>query len=121
MAEKPVLKLLLQPLVENALYHGIKNKRGRGFLCVKGWKEEGYLCFSVKDNGIGMTEERLADINRQIDGKIDPATLSDVYGLYNVNKRLELYYNRHTKLTITSLYKEGTTIFFKVPEVTVNV
>lgn len=121
MADQPVLKLLLQPLVENALYHGIKNKRGRGFLSVRGWKEEGYLCFSVEDNGIGMTEEQLQKITIQIDGDIDPATLSNVYGLYNVNRRLELYYDRNTKLVISSHYKEGTTVSFRVPEVDVNV
>jgi two-component system sensor histidine kinase YesM len=121
MAEKPVLKLLLQPLVENALYHGIKNKRGRGFLSVRGWKEEGFLCFSVEDNGIGMTEEHLKEITQQIDGVVDPASLSNVYGLYNVNRRLELYYNRNTKLEILSHYKKGTTVSFRVPEVEVNV
>jgi two-component system sensor histidine kinase YesM len=47
MASCQILKLVLQPLVENALYHGIKNKRGRGFLSVKGWRENNRLCFSV--------------------------------------------------------------------------
>lgn len=121
MADQSVLKLLLQPLVENALYHGIKNKRGRGFLAVKGWAENGFLCFSVEDNGIGMTSERLADILRQIDGMEDSMDLNDVYGLYNVSKRLELYYNKNTNLEITSVYNEGTTVLFKVPEVIVYV
>ncbi len=121
MADKPVLKLLLQPLVENALYHGIKNKRGRGLLTVRGWSEDGQLCFSVEDNGIGMTDERLADIMQQIDGTADPATLSNVYGLYNVSKRLELYYSRGTKLEIASKYREGTRISFRVPEVELHV
>ena len=66
MAECQILKLVLQPLVENALYHGIKNKRARGFLSVKGWRENGYLCFSVEDDGIGMTEEKLENIMKQI-------------------------------------------------------
>ena len=65
MANCQILKLVLQPLVENALYHGIKNKRGRGFLSVKGWRENNRLCFSVEDNGIGMdknTLERITEI-----------------------------------------------------------
>lgn len=119
--KQPVLKLLLQPLVENALYHGIKNKRGRGVLSVRGWKENGYLCFSVEDNGIGIREEKLKDIMKQIDGIGDPSSLQNVYGLYNVNKRLELYYNRKTKLHIVSEYKVGTTVSFRVPEVKANV
>jgi len=121
MASQSVLKLILQPLVENALYHGIKNKRGRGFLSVRGWKEQGFLCFSVEDNGIGIMEEKLNDITKQIDGAVDPAALSNVYGLYNVNRRLELYYDRKTKLEIKSQYKVGTTVTFRVPEVGINV
>jgi len=121
MANFQILKLLLQPLIENALYHGIKNKRGRGLLAVKGWRENERLCFSVKDNGIGMREEQLANIMKQINGSGDPEDLSNVYGLYNVNKRLELYYDTSTKLKITSRYNEGTTVFFSIPEVEFNV
>jgi len=121
MANYQILKLVLQPLVENALYHGIKNKRGRGFLSVKGWLENKRLCFCVEDNGIGMTEEHLNSILTQIHGSADPADLNDVYGLYNVNKRLQLYYDKDTKLEISSRYKEGTKVCFSVPEVRVNV
>ena len=121
MAKCQILKLVLQPLVENALYHGIKNKRGRGLLSVKGWRENDRLCFSVSDNGIGMTEEKLANIMEQINGSADPEDLNNIYGLYNVNKRLELYYDTSTKLEITSRYKKGTTVYFCVPEVGFNV
>ena len=121
MADCQILKLVLQPLVENALYHGIKNKRGRGLLQVKGWRENNRLHFSVQDNGIGMTEEKLANIMKQINGSADPEDLNNVYGLYNVNKRLELYYDTSTKLVITSQYKSGTTVYFSVPEVLSNV
>jgi len=121
MADCQILKLVLQPLVENALYHGIKNKRGRGLISVKGWRENGRLCFSVEDNGIGMTEEKLANILEQVGGSADPEDLNNVYGLYNVNKRLELYYDASTKLKITSRYKLGTTVYFSVPEVGFNV
>lgn len=121
MAECQILKLVLQPLVENALYHGIKNKRARGFLSVKGWRENGYLCFSVEDDGIGMTEEKLESIMKQISSSTNPEDLSSIYGLYNVNKRLELYYDATTKLNITSRHKQGTTVFFKVPEAGFNV
>ena len=117
IADCQILKLVLQPIVENALYHGIKNKRGRGLLSVKGWRENNRLCFSVEDNGIGMTEEKLANIMKQISGSADPEDLNNVYGLYNVNKRLELYYDASTKLKITSEYTRGTTVYFSIPEV----
>ncbi|MBN2626423.1 MAG: sensor histidine kinase [Spirochaetales bacterium] len=116
MTERIMLKLLLQPLVENALYHGIKNKRGRGMIKVTGWTEGGRLCFRVEDNGIGMTPERLADVKRQMEEDHDRSHSGDIYGLYNVNKRLSLYYNGQTELTIESTYREGTTVSFRVPE-----
>jgi len=116
-----VLKLILQPLVENALYHGIKNKRARGTLDVRAWKDGTFLCFSVRDNGIGMTEERLADVLDKIGSEFDPGARNDVYGLYNVNKRLELYYSGEAELSIVSTHGEGTVVSFKIPEVAPNV
>lgn len=121
MADCQILKLLLQPLVENALYHGIKNKRGRGLISVKGWRENNRLFFSVEDNGIGMTEEKLSSIMEQIHGSAELEDLNNIYGLYNVNKRLELYYDTSTKLEITSRYKKGTIVYFSIPEAGFNV
>ena len=118
MGNKQMLKLLLQPLVENALYHGIKNKRGHGQLSVRGWQENGFLCFTVDDNGIGMTPERLKDIERQISGNPDTYAVNDVYGLYNVSKRLALYYNNTASLEISSIYNKGTSVSFRLPEIT---
>ena len=125
MERKIMLKLLLQPLVENALYHGIKNKRGRGSIIVRGWPEKDFLCFSVADNGIGMTGEQLASVKEQLAGM--PALASPeaenrigipprIYGLYNVAKRLELYYNRTDLLDIQSVYREGTKVTLLVPD-----
>jgi two-component system sensor histidine kinase YesM len=116
MGEKTILKLLLQPLVENALYHGIKNKRGRGTIRVRGWQEDACLWFSIGDNGIGMTPEQLENIRAQLHEAPAPDVPSKIYGLYNVNKRLELYYNLTDLLEIKSVYREGTTAILKVPE-----
>ena len=130
MEQKTILKLLLQPLVENALYHGIKNKRGKGLITVRGWLEsnvtrsdaaaqgEDWLCLSVEDNGIGMTAQQLAAIQEQPENSGDtspPAAQS--YGLFNVGKRLELYYNRNDLLDIHSVYKEGTKVTLRIPVV----
>jgi two-component system sensor histidine kinase YesM len=116
MEDHCILKLLLQPLVENALYHGIKNKRGRGIIRVKGWKESAFLCFRVEDNGIGMMPERIMELGRRFSGEAFPGEdNADGYGLYNVSKRLELYYNRKDLLHIVSVYKEGTAVTLKIP------
>ena len=115
LSERPIVKLLLQPLVENALYHGIKNKRGKGMVTVRVRSEGDNMVFSVEDDGIGITDERLADIRRQISEGDDEDSISDVYGLYNVSKRLDLFYNGAARLEIESAYREGTRVRFTVP------
>jgi two-component system sensor histidine kinase YesM len=111
MEQNKILKLLLQPLVENALYHGIKNKRGGGLITIRGWMESkantNWICFCVKDNGIGMTAQQLAAVRKQ----------TSSYGLYNVSKRLELYYNKTGLLDIKSVYQEGTEVSLRIPAV----
>ncbi|MBO4323856.1 MAG: sensor histidine kinase [Lachnospiraceae bacterium] len=110
-----ILKLLLQPLVENALYHGIKIKRGGGIIRVKGRLENGFLYFSVTDTGLGMSPEQLHDLEERM--KKGQPTVSEGgggFGLVNVNMRIRLYYNQADDLTIES-GAEGTSVSFKVP------
>ena len=90
--EYKILKLTLQPLVENALYHGIKNKRGVGRILVTGEKQEDALVLRVCDDGIGMTEERMEYVRSIIEtGKRNEDEVSG-FGLFNVNQRLQLNY-----------------------------
>ncbi len=117
MEDRSMLKLLLQPLVENALYHGIKNKRGGGKIEVRAWSEEGFLCFRVCDDGIGMEEDRLTEIRRHIEEGLGDANSHDFYGLFNVNKRLMLYYSSDTRLEIESEYGKGSSVSFRLPEI----
>ncbi|MDR1105246.1 MAG: sensor histidine kinase [Treponema sp.] len=121
MESKTILKLLLQPLVENALYHGIKYRRSKGIIKVRGWEDESCLYFSVEDNGIGMTGELLDKVRKQMKEHPNPEALNTGYGLYNVSKRLELYYNRQDLLDIQSTYQEGTLVVLKIPGTEQNV
>ena len=110
-----MLKLLLQPLVENALYHGIKIKRGGGTIYVIAREENGYLVFLVKDTGCGMTPEQLDELNKRI--KKENPKVSEGgggFGLVNVNMRIRLYYNEPEGLQITS-GPGGTEVCFRVP------
>lgn len=115
-----MIKLVLQPLIENAIYHGIKNKRGRGKLKVSAHftnDSRTFVCFTVEDNGAGFTEERLGQVRNELrTGAQDSEKLSSVYGLYNVNKKLKLYYGENTEgLLIESEAGKGSKISFIIP------
>lgn len=112
-----ILKLTLQPLVENALYHGIKGKRGLGHIRVAGCIRDGLLEFTVTDNGIGMKEERLRDVRRIITGEMESTKEKGGFGLFNVNERIRLNYGQQYGLRIESSYGEGTCIWVTVPAV----
>lgn len=108
-----MLKLLLQPLVENAIYHGIKNKHGGGTIKITGKAlSETLIEFCVQDDGIGMQETALAQLRKAIAGKEPPPTHG--YGLYNVNRRMRLYYH-NAGMHIESTYGAGTRITFQIP------
>ena len=122
LVESKIIKLTLQPLVENAIYHGIKNKRGRGHINVNvDYSDESkeFIKFAVKDDGAGFTEERLAEVKNELEtGSENAEKLSSVYGLYNVNKKLKLYYGEKTEgLQIESEHRKGSTIWFIIPSV----
>lgn len=109
-----ILKLLLQPLVENAIYHGIKIKRGGGLIRVSGRLEDGYLIFSVNDTGLGMTGEQLRELEERMKKGQPSVSEGGGFGLVNVNLRIRLYYNQPDGLVITS-GPTGTQVGFRVP------
>ena len=113
-----ILKLTLQPLVENALYHGIKNKRGLGHIRVSGRKENGCLVFRVWDDGKGMEPERLDKVRRLIAGEeeVDRSDPSG-FGLFNVAQRLKLNYGPKYGISVESVYGEWTETRVVIPAV----
>jgi len=115
IGEYYILKLLLQPLVENAIYHGIKIKRGGGLIKVTGRLQDGFLIFSVEDTGLGMTPDQLKDLNERMKkGQPSVSEGSGGFGLVNVNLRIRLYYNQEEGLMIES-NSDGTKVSFRVP------
>lgn len=109
-----MLKLLLQPLVENSLYHGIKNQRRRGHILVKGVdNRDGTMTFTVIDNGAGMNKEKLNQLRQSL--KRGNPTPEIGYGTYNVNKRIHLYYDTGG-LKIKSNPENGTEVSFTIPK-----
>ena len=113
IAEYQIQKLTLQPIVENALYHGIKNKRGKGLITVSGRQEGDVLVFTVEDNGIGMTEAELCHLRELISGKQEPESQNG-FGMSNVQKRIQMQYGVAYGITAASIYGEGTVIEVRI-------
>lgn len=119
MYEYKILKLTLQPLVENALYHGIKNKRGMGRIRVSGHMDSGYLVFLVSDNGRGMTQEKLAEVQAEMNSDYLKEHNSDPsgFGLFNVVQRIKLNYGPQYGVWLSSVYGEGTEARVEIPAI----
>ena len=112
--EYKIPKITIQPLVENALYHGIKNKRGQGTITITGERSENGFVLYVRDNGIGMTQERLNEVRAGIQ-KLS-YTGKESYGLYNVNERIRLNFGETYGISIESTYGEGTCVSISLPD-----
>lgn len=108
-----ILKLTLQPLVENALYHGIKNKRGKGKILVKGYEKDEKIFLEVWDNGIGMNETQLEILQKKINGEV---AHERGFGLGNVNERIRLNYGAEYGLYLTSKKGQGTVATVCIPK-----
>ena len=104
-----VIKLILQPIVENAIYHGIKEKRGSGYIKINGMIKDEKICFIIKDNGIGIMDEKLMKINEMLKGKNKSNDIVG-YGIFNVNEKIKLTYGEGFGLEYHSIYGEGTTV-----------
>jgi len=105
-------KMSIQPLVENACKHGLQAVEGLGTVQISVKFIEGRLGVTVEDNGIGMTEEKLAEITQAMSS--ENMTGSSI-GIRNVFRRLELYYDDQVKFSIMSEWNEGTRVSFEIP------
>lgn len=112
-----MLKLTLQPLVENALYHGIKNKRSGGMIIVRGSRiGADRLQIEIEDNGIGMPPAMLDQIRAQLNQEATGSIVAETgYGINNVNQRVKLYYGTEYGLSIESEHLHGTRVSLVVP------
>jgi sensor histidine kinase YesM len=112
LAEK-VPRLSLQPLVENAISHGLVNKRGPKRILIEGVAQNGDMVLSISDNGVGMDAEK---INRQLREE-DAASIgrSTSIGLANINARIRLLFGEGYGVSVRSLLEEGSTVTLRVP------
>lgn len=102
-------KLTLQPLVENALYHGIKNQRDKGLIRITGWREGKRIFLQVADNGVGMSMSKLDKLRKNIDSALDELEQSG-FGLANVNQRIQYYYGKEYGVFLESNAGKGTEV-----------
>ncbi len=110
-----ILKLTLQPLVENSLYHGIKYKRAKGNILITGRICGDELHFTVEDNGVGMEEEELCKLQEEI--KKPCKDTEKGFGLANVNERIRMYFGAQYGMTIASVRGKGTRVEIVIPAV----
>ncbi|GIP59603.1 sensor histidine kinase [Paenibacillus sp. FSL W8-0186] len=116
----PTLKMLLQPIVENALYHGIKNKRGKGLIQISARAADGgEMELRVQDNGCGMNAYKLGQLRANLANQRLPAEtgeeVSGGFGLHNVQQRIRLYYGQQYGVQVDSIEGEGTTVTMRIP------
>jgi two-component system sensor histidine kinase YesM len=115
--EYRILKLTLQPLVENALYHGIKNKREGGTIKIRGvMGNENNIVFTVEDDGVGISEQQLEKIQTELSNDSSVVVIKENgFGLNNVHKRLKLNYGTQYGLKIKSEFKKNTLVSVTIP------
>ena len=113
--DEKLLKLSLQPLVENAIYHGIKKKEEYGMIIISGYEKDDYIYLEVFDDGAGMTKDQLAELKETVN-KRELNENTKHFGLSNVNHRLKLYFGEEARLEFEStegMYTQVTMILPK--------
>ena len=107
-----IIKMSLQPFVENSIYHGLKEKGGSGTIKIKIKRQGDIISIKIIDNGLGMTDECLKEIKNRL--KSDNYYTSHI-GIYNTNRRLMLTYGNTSCIKINSWFGKGTVITFSIP------
>ncbi|QYR23918.1 sensor histidine kinase [Paenibacillus sp. sptzw28] len=107
-----VLKVILQPIIENAIYHGIKERRGPGHITVKAARDQGRIVMTVADDGVGMNAEKLQSLREKLKRAPDaqPELERSGYGLVNVQARLQITFGSEYGISVESERGVGTTV-----------
>ncbi|WP_379163694.1 sensor histidine kinase [Paenibacillus sp. sgz5001063] len=108
----PVIKLVLQPIVENAVFHGLEPKEGPGTLSISGWEEDGKAVFCIEDDGVGMDADTLRALNDSLRSGADGEMFG--IGLRNVNERIRLHYGPQLGLSVSSEPGRGTRVILRI-------
>lgn len=115
LLDMQILNFMLQPLVENAICHGIEPKTEKCQISVRGFRSGANICFSVEDDGMGITAEKLEEINYNFEN--EQTKSDDYFAISNINLRIKLFYGRSYGLKISSRPSEGTIAIITIPSV----
>ena len=108
-----IIKLILQPIVENCIYHGIKKKRGSGHIRIRAFREECNLIIKVEDDGCGISQEMC---RKMLSYEVEPENISGSgIGVKNVNERIQLRFGKEYGLSYQSEEGKGTTVTYLLP------
>jgi len=113
--DRKIIKLVLQPIIENAIVHGIASKEEGGMVIVKGYEKDDFLLFEILDNGIGMTPHTIKQLK---DSVVNPSKEPNKnIGIRNVQRRIQLYYGTEYGLNIFSKESLGTRVVLTLPNI----
>lgn len=113
LLDMQILNFMLQPLVENAICHGIEPKAEKCHISVKGYRAGDRILLCVEDDGMGITAEKLDEINYYFEN--EQAKSDDYFAITNINMRIKLFYGREYGLKISSTHSEGTLVTVTIP------
>lgn len=110
--DKKVMKMIFQPLIENAFGHGYVRRKEKFFVKIRSWMENDTLCLSFRDNGLGMTKERLLEVTEKI--KADKMASGKGIGIANLAHRLKMMYGKNCTFRIESEKDKYTEIIITI-------
>lgn len=115
MLHLKVLNFILQPIVENAIYHGLESNYGNGRLTLSGYVEDDVIHLCVQDNGGGIALTRLDEIRKNLANTDILEKPQKSHGIYNVNDRIRIYFGTEYGVSIESIYGNGTSVSITMP------
>ncbi len=115
IADFPVIRLILQPLVENCIYHGLEPLESIGHILIAATDFSDYIEIKIQDNGKGVDSDTENMIRQNLQQRKHPCTEHSV-GIYNVNERLHLYYGQEAFMSFESTLNQGTTVTLHIPK-----
>jgi two-component system sensor histidine kinase YesM len=120
LLNRKMIKLVFQPIVENAVFHGIEVKRGKGELVIEAREEAEDIVFSIRDVGVGMTAEQLSSLNKRL---ANPSIVEQSdngagkVGIKNVHDRIRFYFGEQYGITLNSVRGSGTEVIIRIPAI----